>query len=74
MALDAAALEALITKIDAAIEAIIDGGAIQAHEINGRQVTRYSLDQLVRLRDQYKKQLTASKGPQRNLTTFGKPE
>ena len=74
MAKDAAALDALITKIDAAIEAILDGGAIQSHEINGRQVSRYSLQELQGLRRTYMRQLASVRGRQQNRAGFREPK
>lgn len=46
----------LLTKVNAAISAHLNGGAVQAYTINGRNIMYMSLDQLMRLREQLQKE------------------
>lgn len=53
------------------IDAIVSGGAYQSHTINGRDVSRYSLRELMDLERKLERQVNASKGaPLRNLARF----
>ncbi|MDC0347589.1 hypothetical protein OAN47_04160 [Planctomycetota bacterium] len=38
-----------LQKVRDAIDALMDGGAVQSYEINGRQLSHYSLGQLMAL-------------------------
>ena len=38
-----------LQKVRDAIDALMDGGAVQSYEINGRQLSHYSLAQLMEL-------------------------
>lgn len=53
-----------------AIDAHITGGAIQSHSINGRDVTKTSLAELIQLERKLERDVNAGKGPQRNLARF----
>lgn len=52
------------------IDAILTGGAIQSHSINGRDVTKYSLSELMQLERKLERDVNAGKGLQRNLARF----
>ena len=52
------------------IDAILTGGAIQSHSINGRDVTKYSLADLMQLERKLEREVNAQKGLQRNLARF----
>ena len=41
--------ETRLQKVRDAIDALMDGGAVQSYEINGRQLSHYSLAQLMDL-------------------------
>lgn len=53
-----------------AIDAILTGGAIQSHSINGRDVTKCSLSELMQLERKLERDVNAGKGLQRNLARF----
>lgn len=61
-----------LAKIDAAIDAILNGGAVQSYTYNGRNLSRYSLTELEALRKRLVKEINAStSGSRRNYVTFG---
>lgn len=58
----------LLAKIDAKVEAIIDGGFFQSHSLAGHDSTRYSLADIIALRKHYRSlSLSSSGGLARNL-------
>lgn len=63
----------MITKIDEAIEAILDGGAVSSYQIRGRSLARYSLSELRELRAEYSKIASSSQGGARNYVRFDDP-
>ena len=61
-----------LTKVRDAIDALMDGGAVQSYEINGRQLSHYSLSQLMDLEQQLMKQLANEQsGGASNYVRFG---
>lgn len=55
-----------------AIDAILTNGAVSSYEINGRQLTTYSLDQLMRLEKYLVRQLNNERGDtMQNFVRFG---
>jgi len=46
-----------LQKVRDAIDALMDGGAVQSYEINGRQLSHYSLSQLMDLEKRLMTQL-----------------
>jgi len=56
--------------VKSTIDAILTGGAFQSHTINGRDVTRYSLNELMQLERKLELEVNAQKGLQRNLARF----
>lgn len=51
---------AMIELIDARIESLIEGGAVERYVVGGKDVTHYSLGQLESLRNMYARQVRAS--------------
>jgi hypothetical protein len=61
-----------LTKVRDAIDALMDGGAVQSYEINGRQLSHYSLSQLMDLEKQLMTQLANEQsGGASNYVRFG---
>mgnify|MGYP001609013009 CR=1 FL=1 len=58
----------MLDKVDAAIEAILDGGAVQSYMINGRRIDRMTLSELTGLRDKLQNEISAGT----NRRTFAK--
>ena len=52
----------MLAQLDEAIAAFLTNGAIQSYSINGRQVTRASLPDLVNLRATLRSELAATRG------------
>lgn len=63
---------ALLAKVNSAINALLNGGAVQSYMIGGRNVMYMSLDQLQRLRDTLKKEVAAS-SRNRTYGAFAEP-
>ena len=55
-----------LEKVRAAIDTILDGGAVQQYEINGRQLSHYSLTQLMELEKRLISQLNAERTNENN--------
>lgn len=68
----AATASELLDQVNSAISAILNGGAIQSYMIGGRNVMYMSLDQLMRLRDQLRKEVNCS-SKNRTYGTFAEP-
>ena len=66
----------IINAIDAAIAAILSGGAVQAYTIAGRNLQRCTLSELKELRKYYVELLATQQGERngtRNYVSFAKP-
>lgn len=64
-----------LQKVRDAIDALLDGGAVQAYEINGRQLSHYSLNQLMALERYLVAQLNNERTePRNNFVRFEKPK
>ncbi|MEO2123725.1 MAG: hypothetical protein ABGY10_10425 [bacterium] len=64
-----------LDKVRTAIDALLDGGAIQSYTISGRDLTHYSLDELMRLEKLLMKQLNAENtGSTTNYIRFESPK
>lgn len=62
-----------LQKVRDAIDALMDGGAVQSYEINGRQLSHYSLTQLMDLEKRLVKQLADEQsGGNTNFVRFGR--
>jgi hypothetical protein len=51
----------LLDAVNAAIQTILDGGAVQSYSIKGRNLARMSISELMSLRDQLKVELSREK-------------
>lgn len=63
----------LLVKVTAAISSILTGGAVQSYMIGGRNVMYMSLDQLTRLRDNLRKEVSSGRTGTRLFATFSNP-
>jgi len=68
----AATAQEMLDAVNDAIKAQLDGGVVKSYSVNGRQLSRYSLDELVRLRNTLKADVAAS-GTGRNKARFDSP-
>lgn len=50
----------MLAKVNAAIDAIMGGGAVQSCNINGQNIQKYSLTELMALRDRLQKEINAA--------------
>lgn len=67
--------ETRLQKVRDAIDALMDGGAVQSYEINGRQLSHYSLGQLMELERRLISQLANEKqGNSTNFVRFEPPK
>lgn len=55
-----ATTQELLTAVETAIEARLNGGAVQAYTIGGRNIQYITLSELYKLRTQLKKEVNAS--------------
>jgi len=60
----------MVTKIDTAIEAKLDGGAVDQYSIDGRQLRHMSLLDLYSLREKYARLSANASGPGVNYAEF----
>jgi hypothetical protein len=64
----------MLDNVEIAINRLAAGGAVQSYSINGRSLQRYSLIELMRLRDQLKKEISAcNSATTRAYGTFERP-
>ena len=68
-----AELETWIADIDAALASIAAGDGVQRRTIGSVDITKYSLDQLIRLRDYWRGELNRLSGNTRNFAKFARP-
>jgi len=64
----------LLVKIKDAIEAILDGGAVQSYTINGRNLQRYSLTELMELQAKIERDIALEGAPRSTVVRFNQPE
>lgn len=60
----------MLDNVNNAINAIAAGGAVQSYAINGRQLARYSLGELMKLRETLKSEIRAGSGKSRTYVQF----
>lgn len=63
----------MLAKVETAIETILDGGAVQDYTINGKSIRRYSLDELIRLRDKYSTEIAMESAKRSTVVKFNDP-
>lgn len=60
----------MLDNVNTAINAIINGGAIQEYTIKGQNIKKYSLGELMNLKTQLKAEIRAESGPVRTYAQF----
>ena len=64
-----------LQKVRDAIDALMDGGAVQSYEINGRQLSHYSLAQLMDLEKRLLSMVNSERSDQStNFVRFEDPK
>lgn len=63
----------LLTAVETAILALMNGGAVQSYMIGGRNIMYMSLDQLQRLREKLQGEVRATQTTNRTYGTFANP-
>lgn len=66
------AAQTLLDKVETAIEAILDGGAVQSYSIGGRNLQRMTLPDLRSLRNELKKEVAAANTDTTHTTNFAR--
>jgi hypothetical protein len=61
----------LLDAVNAAIQTILDGGAVQSYSIKGRNLARMSMSELMSVRDQLKVELSREKAAESLAQGFG---
>ena len=67
-----ATAQALLTKLETAIEGFLDGGAVQAYTFDGLTVTVANIDSLMKMRDQLRQEAANASGRQEQVNYFRK--
>lgn len=64
----------MLENVETAINNIAAGGAVQSYSIGGRNLQRYTLTELLKLRDQLKKEIASESGTgTRTYVQFERP-
>ena len=63
----------MLDQVNAAISARLSGGAVASYSINGRNIQYMPIPELLALKKDLQKQLSAEKGGSRNFAKFVKP-
>lgn len=64
----------MLTAVETAIYARLNGGAVQSYSIGGRNIQYASLTELYKLRDRFKKEVNAANGLNtRTYASFKRP-
>ncbi len=63
-----------LQKVRDAIDALMDGGAVQSYTINGRDLTHYTLTQLMQLEKMLMNQLASEQSSATNYIRFEGPK
>ncbi len=63
----------MLDAVKTAIYAILTGGAVQSYNINGRNLQKYSLTELQKMRRDLEKAIAAATGSGRNYAKFVDP-
>lgn len=63
----------LLDKVEAALDARLSGGAVQSYSIGGRNLQYITLEELRKLRDQLKREITSESGNARTYAKFANP-
>lgn len=68
------AVQTLLDNVETAINAILTGGAVKSYSVNGRQLERMELSDLMSLRDKLKAEIASStSGGTTNYADFEDP-
>lgn len=65
--------EELLQKVNAAISALLNSGAIHSYMIGGRNIVYMTLSELVSFRDKLKREVASTKTDTRTFAQFGNP-
>lgn len=60
----------MLDNVNTAINSIITGGAAQEYTLNGKNIKKYSLGELMNLKIQLKAEVRAESGPVRTYVKF----
>jgi len=63
----------MLDQVNAAISARLSGGAVASYSINGRNIQYMPIPELLAIKKDLQKQLSAEKGGSRNFAKFVKP-
>ena len=63
----------MLDQVNAAISARLSGGAVASYSINGRNIQYMPIPELMAIKKDLQKQLSAEKGGSRNFAKFVKP-
>jgi len=61
----------MLDNVDSAINSIMTGGAVQEYAFNGKNIKKYSLAELMNLKEQLKAEIRAESGSVRTYAQFG---
>jgi len=61
----------MLNNVDSAIDSLMTGGAVQEYTLNGRNIRKYSLTELMKLKEQLKSEIRAEAGSVRTYVKFG---
>jgi hypothetical protein len=64
----------ILNAVKTAIKAILDGGAVQSYTVNGRNLQKYNLSELMDLQREYEQRVAAESGGATNYVSFADPE
>lgn len=66
--------QTMLDNVEIAINNLMAGGAVQSYSIGGRNLQKYSLRELMELREQFKKEIDAARAtPTRTYGSFERP-
>jgi hypothetical protein len=66
--------QTMLDNVEIAINNLMAGGAVQSYSIGGRNLQKYSLRELMDLRDQLRKEIDAARTtPTKTYATFERP-
>ena len=63
----------MLENVEIAINARLTGGAVQSYSISGRNLQYISLDELRKLRDQLRREISGSSRDSTTFASFGNP-
>lgn len=64
----------LLEKVNTAIEAIMDGGAVQSYTVSGKNLQRYSLSELMALQQKLQSDIAMASAKRSTVIRFNPAE